>query len=184
MIGLRYLNSEAYSTSTGIRAHSSKIYSATKPACQEVPQATIMMRSALTNFLRWSSRPLSLIKPSSGSKRPRNVSRIACGCSCISLSIKCSYPPFSICSKFMVSLWITGAIDWSLFNSRKRGARPKRKIAISLSSRYMAFLVNSKKGVASLAMKYSLSPIPIASGLPSFATTISSGFWMSNTAMA
>ena len=41
MMGFLYLNSDAYSTSTGIRARSSIKYSATKPACQEVPQATI-----------------------------------------------------------------------------------------------------------------------------------------------
>src|SRR5690606_17916335 len=47
MTGLRYLNSDAYSTSTGMRQNSSKRYSATRPACHDVPQATMMMRSAL-----------------------------------------------------------------------------------------------------------------------------------------
>ena len=46
IIGLRYLNSEAYSTSTGILVKSSKRYSATKPACQDVPHATIIILSA------------------------------------------------------------------------------------------------------------------------------------------
>ena len=50
IIGFLYLNSEAYSTSTDILAISSKIYSATKPACQEVPQAIIIIRSAFINF--------------------------------------------------------------------------------------------------------------------------------------
>ena len=43
IIGFLYLNSEAYSTSTGTLAISSKRYSPTKPACQEVPQAMIMI---------------------------------------------------------------------------------------------------------------------------------------------
>ena len=55
MIGFLYLNSEAYSTSTGILAKSSKMYSATKPACQDVPQATIMILSALRNLFMLSS---------------------------------------------------------------------------------------------------------------------------------
>ena len=38
IIGFLYLNSEAYSTSTGILANSSITYSATNPACHEVPQ--------------------------------------------------------------------------------------------------------------------------------------------------
>src|SRR3954470_20781400 len=48
--GFLYRNSEAYSTSTGTRQNSSKKYSATKPACHDVPQATINIRSALTNL--------------------------------------------------------------------------------------------------------------------------------------
>ena len=47
MIGFLYLNSEAYSTSTGILANSSIRYSPIKPACQEVPQAMMMILSAL-----------------------------------------------------------------------------------------------------------------------------------------
>ena len=46
IIGFLYLNSEAYSTSTGILTNSSNIYSATRPACHEVPQAIIMIRGA------------------------------------------------------------------------------------------------------------------------------------------
>ena len=48
----------------------------------------------------------------------------------------------------------------------------------------MAFLVYSKKGEASLAMKNSFLPIPIAKGLPKRAITISSGLFLSNTAIA
>ena len=48
--GFLYLNSDAYSTSTGILAKSSKIYSATNPACQDVPQATIVIFWAFKNL--------------------------------------------------------------------------------------------------------------------------------------
>ena len=57
MIGLRYLNSLAYSTSTLIRARSSIKYSPTNPACHDVPQATIKILSALINFSILSSIP-------------------------------------------------------------------------------------------------------------------------------
>ena len=50
IIGFRYLNSDAYSTSTGIRAKSSIIYSPINPACHEVPQATIIIRFAFIIF--------------------------------------------------------------------------------------------------------------------------------------
>jgi len=43
--------------------------------------------------------------------------------------------------------------------------------------------VYSKKGDASLAIKNSSSPTPIANGLPNLATTISSGFFLSKTAI-
>ena len=68
--GLRYLNSDAYSTSTGILAKSSKIYSATKPACHYVPQATIIIRLAFKNFSILSSIPAMRIIPSLANKRP------------------------------------------------------------------------------------------------------------------
>src|SRR3989338_9188106 len=42
IIGCLYLNSEAYSTSTGIFASSSSINSPAKAECHEVPQATII----------------------------------------------------------------------------------------------------------------------------------------------
>ena len=45
-------------------------------------------------------------------------------------------------------------------------------------------LVYSIKGDASLAIKNSSSPTPIANGLPSFATTISLGLFLSKTAIA
>ena len=48
----------------------------------------------------------------------------------------------------------------------------------------MTLLVYSRKGDASLAIKNSSSPIPIANGLPNRATTISSGLFLSKTAIA
>ena len=45
-----YRNSDAYSTSTGIRVNSSKMYSPTVPACHDVPQPIMIMRWALTIF--------------------------------------------------------------------------------------------------------------------------------------
>ncbi len=48
----------------------------------------------------------------------------------------------------------------------------------------MAEFVYSIKGEASEAIKNSLSPTPIAKGLPSLATTISLGFSLSKTAIA
>ena len=44
MMGSLYLNSDAYSTSVGIRVIFSKRYSPTKPACHEVPQPSIIIR--------------------------------------------------------------------------------------------------------------------------------------------
>ena len=50
IIGFLYLNSDAYSTSTGILAKSSIIYSPIRPACHEVPHATIIILFAFTIF--------------------------------------------------------------------------------------------------------------------------------------
>ena len=50
IIGFLYLNSEAYSTSTFIRAKSSIRYSPINPACQDVPQAIIINLSAFIIF--------------------------------------------------------------------------------------------------------------------------------------
>ena len=60
IIGLRYLNSEAYSTSTGILAKSSIIYSPTKPACHDVPQPIINILFAFSNLSEIASRPAIL----------------------------------------------------------------------------------------------------------------------------
>ena len=66
IIGFLYLNSEAYSTSTGILAYSSIRYSPTRPACQEVPQATIMIRSMFLSLSAYSLMPPSCTNPSLG----------------------------------------------------------------------------------------------------------------------
>ncbi len=61
MMGFLYRNSEAYSTSTGMRAKSSKRYSATRPACQLVPHAMMRMRCAFSQRSQCSSMPDILI---------------------------------------------------------------------------------------------------------------------------
>ena len=43
IIGNLYLNSDAYSTSTGTLRYFSKKYSATRPACHEVPHPIIII---------------------------------------------------------------------------------------------------------------------------------------------
>ena len=57
IIGFLYLNSDAYSTSTGILVNSSITYSATNPACHEVPHAIIIILSAFINLSKLSSTP-------------------------------------------------------------------------------------------------------------------------------
>ena len=49
--GSLYLNSEAYSTSTGILAIFSNMYSATKAECHDVPHAIIVILLADKNLL-------------------------------------------------------------------------------------------------------------------------------------
>ena len=86
--GFLYLNSDAYSTSTGILQSSSIMYSATKPACQLVPQATIMIRLADLNASIFCSIPLIVIVPEEASSLPRKQSWMVLGCSNISFSMK------------------------------------------------------------------------------------------------
>ncbi len=88
MMGFLYLNSDAYSTSTGIRQNSSIMYSATKPACHDVPQATIIILSALTSLLAYSRIPPSTNLPVCASSLPRKQSLMDLGCSNISLIMK------------------------------------------------------------------------------------------------
>ncbi len=61
MIGFLYLNSEAYSTSTGIFKYFSKKYSITKPACQDVPQPIIIILLQLSNLFVYLLIPPSII---------------------------------------------------------------------------------------------------------------------------
>ena len=103
IIGFLYLNSEAYSTSTGILVKSSKIYSPINPACQEVPQAIIIIRFEFINLLEYSEIPPNLMSLFIKSRRPRIVSTILLGCSYISFNIKCGKPSFSIFSNFISS---------------------------------------------------------------------------------
>jgi hypothetical protein len=86
--GSRYRNSLAISISTGMRVQCSMAYLATSPAWNAVPQAT-------TNTLSTARMASSLIRTSSrrwtpARTRPRMVSRMAMGCSWISLSMKSS----------------------------------------------------------------------------------------------
>ena len=50
--GFLYLNSEAYSTSTGMRQSVSMICLPIRPACHDVPQATITTRFASSSWRR------------------------------------------------------------------------------------------------------------------------------------
>src|SRR5688500_7306974 len=64
MIGLRYRNSEAYSTSTGTRAHSSIMCSAMSAECQLVPHAVMTMLSKASRSSALMLRPPSFAVPS------------------------------------------------------------------------------------------------------------------------
>ena len=74
MIGFLYLNSEAYSTSTGILANSSIRYSPMSPACQEVPHAMMVIFCARFSLSKLSQIPAILIMPSSTNNLPLKVS--------------------------------------------------------------------------------------------------------------
>ena len=87
-IGSRYRNSDAYSTSVGMRAICSNMYSPTSAACHDVPQAVRMSRRALSSRPMMFCRPPSFTSPSSTSNRPRMALRIVSGCSWISFSMK------------------------------------------------------------------------------------------------
>jgi len=94
--GFLYLNSLAYSTSTGIRAYSSIRYSATSPACHDVPHAIKIILSILLKSSSFNRNPSSLTIPSSIRILPLNALVIVSGCSKISLSMKWSKPCFSM----------------------------------------------------------------------------------------
>ena len=88
--GLRYRNSEAYSTVTGILAISSIMRAPISPACQLVPQAVMTILSTASSSRSDMVIPPSLEIPSSSSSRPRMTSRRDDGCSRISLYMKWS----------------------------------------------------------------------------------------------
>ena len=92
--GSLYLNSEATSTSTGIFTNFSKIFLPTSPAWYAVPHATMQILLNLAKSSLVSVISYSETLPSSLRLRSR-VSSIALGWSNISLSMKCSYLPFS-----------------------------------------------------------------------------------------
>ena len=140
IMGFRYLNSDAYSTSTGIRVNSSSKYSATKPACQLVPQPKMRIREAFCHLSQWSSIPAILISPNFRFMRPLIESRIDRGCSKISFSIKCSYPAFSMASSSISNAWTSGAIA-TLEMVRIRRPSFKSSAATSSSSKYTTFFV-------------------------------------------
>ena len=95
IIGSLYRNSDAISTSTGILQNSSIMNLPTREACQDVPHdvKTILFIPDMSSL----DSPISLRKtsPVSSDILPRNVSVMAVGCSNISFSMKCRYPPFS-----------------------------------------------------------------------------------------
>src|SRR5664280_3656774 len=70
IIGFRYLNSDAYSTSVGTRAFCSIIYSPTRPECQEVPHADIIILLEFMSLSATDSRPPTLSVPSSNRSLP------------------------------------------------------------------------------------------------------------------
>ena len=114
--------------------------------------------------------------------RPSTVSRIAAGCSNISLSMKCSKPPFSAAS-----------IDQSTsVTSRSRG-EPSTPVmttpsacrsATSPSSRKMTRLVWASSAATSDARKLSPSPMPTIRGTLRRAPTRRLGSRLCMTAIA
>ncbi len=88
--GFRYRNSEAYSTSTGIPASSSSMYSPRSAACQLVPQAMMTIRVIFASSSSLSVMPPKRAIPSSSISRPLITSRRESGCSKISFIMKWS----------------------------------------------------------------------------------------------
>ena len=76
-------------------------------ACQLVPQAMILIDVNSRNCFGEMSISSRKMRPLSWPTRPSSVSRTARGCSKISLSMKCLYPPFSamIGSQRMCETW-------------------------------------------------------------------------------
>ena len=86
---LRYLNSEAYSTSTGILQNVSIKYLPINPLCHEVPQASITIRLALSSVCLLSMIAASFTSLRSTLTLPFIQLIRHSGCSNISFSIKC-----------------------------------------------------------------------------------------------
>mmetsp|Transcript_5928 Transcript_5928/g.19093 ORF Transcript_5928/g.19093 Transcript_5928/m.19093 type:complete len:231 (-) Transcript_5928:710-1402(-) len=97
--------------------------------------------------------------------RPRMQLSSAVGCSIISLSIKCLYPPFSICSRLPSSATRRGLSAWPA-SVDTWCPSVRWTTAISPSLRCSTLRVYSRKAEASLATKYSSSPTPTMSGEP------------------
>ena len=115
--------------------------------------------------------------------RPRIQSLIQSGCSNISFNMKCGYPPFSSCPRFISTVRTSGF--WStLSRLTTSNVLSLRITAISPSCRYTTLSVYSTIGVASEARKNSSFPIPTTSGLLLRAAIISSGLFLSSTAIA
>ena len=184
MTGLRYLNSEAYSTSTGTRQRSSISCFPISPACHDVPHATIMKRFASSISLVWSCTARRYTLPGwLLDTCPLMQFSKHSGCSNISFSIKCSYPPFSICPSLRSTVCISGARRWFSMDTTSR-SRFLLITAMFPSSRYTTLSVYSTIGVASLPRKNSSLPIPTTSGLCFLAAIIWSGLLLSSIAMA
>ena len=172
--GFLYLNSDAISTSQGIRAISSSIYLPMSAACHDVPQATRKIFFRFFNRLSFRENSSRFTVAFSTENLPLIVSAIALGCSYISFSIKCLYPPFSAIVGLQVifmGVFLTG-----LFLRILRIETPSRVItAISSFSRTITFRVYLRKAGISDARKNSPSPSPRTSGLSFFTARILSG---------
>ena len=86
--GFLYLNSDAYSTSTGILSNSSKKYSPKRLECQEVPHEIKIILLAELNLSKCLLSEEIEIFSSGESNLPLKVSVIDWGCSKISFNMK------------------------------------------------------------------------------------------------
>ena len=93
MGALRYLNSLAYSTSTGILAYFSIRYSATRHACHAVPHAQKSMRSIWRIWVGVMLSPLRTAVELSSEILPLMAFSRTVGCSMISFCMKCLQSP-------------------------------------------------------------------------------------------
>ena len=105
--------------------------------------------------------------------RPRIVSRIARGCSKISLSMRCLYPLFSAMSGSHSTCCTER--DTGLASGPSTSTPRAVRIATSRSSRWIMSRVRFTIAGMSEAMKFSCLPRPISVGRPSWAATILPG---------